>query len=112
MLIALTLMVAMSVHAGMATLAMKHTALVILSYVFLYCFHVLIGVTRDTSHCIFTDIDECMQLSPCHVNAKCTNTKGSFDCECNMGYTGDGMNCFSMFTLLFLPLLFNLKYHQ
>ena len=80
------------------------------SYEFLYCFHVLNGITRDAPHCIFPDIDECME-SPCHVNANCTNTKGSFNCECNIGYTGDGMNCSSMFTLLFLPLLFNLEYY-
>lgn len=29
----------------------------------------------------------------CDVNAVCTNTDGSFDCTCNVGYTGDGTEC-------------------
>ena len=27
----------------------------------------------------------------CHANAKCTNTVGSFQCDCNPGYDGDGV---------------------
>ncbi|XP_066295683.1 nephronectin-like [Branchiostoma lanceolatum] len=30
---------------------------------------------------------------PCHVKATCTNTDGSFCCNCSVGYTGDGFNC-------------------
>ena len=26
-------------------------------------------------------------------NAACTNTPGSFTCECNVGYSGDGIGC-------------------
>lgn len=29
----------------------------------------------------------------CHVNAVCANTEGSYKCECDLGYTGDGRNC-------------------
>ena len=29
----------------------------------------------------------------CDANADCTNTPGSFNCVCNAGYTGDGINC-------------------
>lgn len=29
----------------------------------------------------------------CDENALCTNTDGSFTCECNDGYSGDGMTC-------------------
>ena len=47
--------------------------------------------------CTFcADVDECTEVSPCDVNANCTNTKGSFICECSIGYTGDGKNCSSM----------------
>ena len=29
----------------------------------------------------------------CHVDANCTNTKGSFFCTCHTGYSGDGVIC-------------------
>ena len=31
--------------------------------------------------------------SPCSNNAECKNTEGSFTCECNSGFDGDGFNC-------------------
>ncbi|CAH1799682.1 unnamed protein product [Owenia fusiformis] len=40
------------------------------------------------------DIDECAQGSHnCHQDAICANTDGSFDCNCNPGYSGDGVTC-------------------
>ena len=43
-----------------------------------------------------TDIDECAEeISQCHDNATCTNTIGSYNCTCEYGYTGDGLNCTS-----------------
>ena len=42
----------------------------------------------------FTDIDECIDGSNnCHENAGCTNIDGSFTCECNNGYNGNGELC-------------------
>eukprot|EP01084_Bolivina_argentea_P109137 195061_1 len=41
-----------------------------------------------------TDFDECdVNTHDCDVNAFCTNTDGSFTCECNSGYSGDGKTC-------------------
>merc|ERR1712136_412777 len=38
------------------------------------------------------DIDECAQaMDDCDVNANCVNADGSFFCECQTGYTGDGV---------------------
>ena len=44
--------------------------------------------------CNSLDFDECKRnFSPCHVNAYCLNTIGSFVCRCHTGYIGDGTNC-------------------
>ena len=41
-----------------------------------------------------TDKDECTENSDnCHGNANCTNTIGSFNCTCKLGYSGDGVSC-------------------
>ena len=39
-----------------------------------------------------TDIDECLS-DPCHSNATCNNTIGSFICTCVGGFSGDGFQC-------------------
>ncbi|CAK8688435.1 unnamed protein product [Clavelina lepadiformis] len=40
------------------------------------------------------NIDECSaSIHNCHEHAHCVNTDGHFACICNMGYTGDGVNC-------------------
>ena len=49
--------------------------------------------------CVFypytLDIDECSS-NPCHANATCNNTMGSYVCACDPGYSGDGFNCTGM----------------
>ena len=34
-----------------------------------------------------------MSSSQCHANATCANAIGSFKCQCNPGFTGDGNQC-------------------
>ena len=41
---------------------------------------------------MFLDINECSD-NPCHVDATCTNTIGSFECTCKRGYRGNGLQC-------------------
>ena len=43
----------------------------------------------------FVDINECTKAPKvCHQNANCTNTDGSYTCQCVKGYSGDGkVNC-------------------
>ena len=42
----------------------------------------------------YTDIDECGESTDtCAMNATCTNTPGSYQCSCNIGFTGDGTSC-------------------
>ena len=48
----------------------------------------------ESNDLISSDIDECaMKTSNCDSDARCTNTEGSFNCSCNRGYQGDGLNC-------------------
>ena len=37
----------------------------------------------------FTDVDECEIVNFCQNNGKCTNSEGSFECECADGYKGE-----------------------
>ncbi|XP_028518446.1 neurotrypsin, partial [Exaiptasia diaphana] len=39
------------------------------------------------------DINECSVVDSCHPDAFCTNTIGSYICQCNPGYNGDGKSC-------------------
>ena len=40
------------------------------------------------------DINECLTGDfVCHRNARCVNTIGSYRCDCNDGYVGDGQTC-------------------
>ncbi|XP_032226134.1 uncharacterized protein LOC5501963 [Nematostella vectensis] len=39
------------------------------------------------------DLNECETSDPCHVNATCTNTVGSYECLCKPGFNGDGFTC-------------------
>ena len=55
-----------------------------------YTFYI---ITFDT----ITDINECeVGTNNCHGDATCTNDDGSFLCNCNSGYEGDGINCSSV----------------
>ena len=44
----------------------------------------------------FQDVNECLEY-PCNVNASCTDNEGSFTCQCNDGFTGNGMTCTSKY---------------
>ena len=50
--------------------------------------------TDPVNHCI-VDIDECVGgPHNCHIKATCQNEEGSFKCNCNPGFRGDGTtNC-------------------
>ena len=47
----------------------------------------------------FTDVDEC-ELGICDENATCKNAVGGFNCSCNQGFTGDGLECISKSDIL------------
>ncbi len=72
---------------------------------FVYYFLILSSFFMFTI-CYFPDVDECLN-NPCHINASCTDNEGSFDCQCNVGFSGDGVNCtskISFFTSGFLVI--------
>ena len=39
------------------------------------------------------DIDECSGTNDCHADANCTDNDGSYECDCDTGYTGNGTFC-------------------
>ena len=58
---------------------------------------------RVTEHHLpmLADINECvLETHNCDVNAECRNTIGSFNCSCNTGYSGDGVNCSTFITVV------------
>ena len=49
-------------------------------------------LTLGSYKCV--DIDECLTDSHvCHMNASCINIDGSYECNCNLGFSGTGYKC-------------------
>ena len=75
---------------------------------FSYSTTVYVGYSlQPTVFCYnFVDINECTESpSVCHQNANCTNTNGSYSCQCLTGYNGDGnLDCAG--TVIYIAQLF------
>jgi len=57
------------------------------------------------------DIDECVtEMDNCHMNATCNNTFGSFECTCDAGFEGNGVNCTSKKSLQILAKVGDVPY--
>ncbi|XP_023245420.1 multiple epidermal growth factor-like domains protein 8 [Copidosoma floridanum] len=54
-----------------------------------------VELTAGWAYAQCPDVDECdLGLHDCHQNAVCTNTHGSYSCQCKRGFNGDGReNC-------------------
>ncbi|XP_047136398.1 uncharacterized protein LOC100212257 isoform X2 [Hydra vulgaris] len=53
-----------------------------------------INVSSNSLYINIYDIDECaLKMNNCSTNATCFNTPGSFFCQCNSGFSGDGQLC-------------------
>ena len=53
-------------------------------------------MSNITDQLLFIDVDECAEeRDDCHVmsNATCSDTDGSFYCNCTQGFTGNGTFC-------------------
>ena len=88
---ALTLRVVMSVPATLDSLEMDSLAQVRIPLIFL-------SFTNIHKIYLFylypTDINECeLDMDQCAPNATCYNTEGSYECNCNTGFTGSGTSC-------------------
>ena len=56
----------------------------------------IVLVCAIVEYFISPDINECEDVmnNNCDiVNGLCINTNGSYHCSCNMGYSGDGIDC-------------------
>lgn len=54
-------------------------------------FFVVLMWTVNSCLLLISDIDECSENTGiCVDNANCTNTDGSFICQCGFGFVGDG----------------------
>ena len=62
--------------------------------------------------CSFTDYNECeLNDTVCDENGTCTYTLGSYQCDCNRGYSGDGdIYCNSMLSAHIYIITFSFKY--
>ena len=62
-----------------------------------FVFHILFSHLqrrRSNSERIYLDIDECASGTQGYSeNAVCNNNKGSYNCSCKPGYSGDGRTC-------------------
>ena len=91
--LALILMAAMTVNVFLVSWEMVSIAQV--SYGMSFVIHLCVS---------FSDIDECADstLNNCNDNANCTDTIGSYECTCSLGYSGDGFLCDGMLSNPFL----------
>ena len=48
------------------------------------------GSPNSTTTSTTTTTDEC---NKCHLQATCSNTDDGFDCKCNSGFLGNGIDC-------------------
>ena len=57
-------------------------------------FTVIVNILQHSLQCLFIDINECNTGSHnCHQTATCMNNVGSFTCQCNTGFMGNGTIC-------------------
>ncbi len=49
--------------------------------------------SKIITHFVISDINECYNVNMCDINAQCTNTPGSYQCTCNLGYEKRGDIC-------------------
>ena len=53
-------------------------------------------------YCFSSDINECEGTNDCSANADCSNTVGSYRCDCREGFEGTGKLCSGTERLLHL----------
>ena len=90
-----TLVLALMVITGMETFVLVNAIYFVVKSLFSIC-----NIQRWYSNWFIfsTDVNECTNdQHTCHLHGNCTNTDGSYTCDCIDGYTGDGNICFGIF---------------
>ena len=65
----------------------------------MHCVSGFTGSGKNADGC--ADVDECQTAKHnCDSNAECTNTDGTFTCQCKNGFSGDGVQCRGLFGAL------------
>lgn len=60
----------------------------------MYITHVYKHESKKVLCVWLSDVNECAEATDnCHSDATCINAVGSYRCQCNTGYTGDGFLC-------------------
>lgn len=72
--------------------SVNRAKLVLQSYCSYHCFYN--GIKQLLWFYDLIDLDECATgKHRCDPNARCQNTHGSYRCQCNVGFEGDGFTC-------------------
>ena len=50
-------------------------------------------IIKHIYHHLLLDVNECELFSNCDVSTRCTNTIGSYECQCKNGFQGNGFIC-------------------
>ena len=112
MLIVQTRMVLIRVNATQDIKAMEQLVLVC-GYIFLWLFKLwslflftyYIVIIVYNPYILIVDVDECANNTDiCNADANCTNSNGSYSCECNTGYEGNGTTCDGMWLYIFIAI--------
>jgi len=64
-----------------------------------------VNVWTSIYHVVLSDVNECDTASTCTDIQTCTNTPGSYTCNCKAGYRMTGDTCNGKYLIFFIKML-------